>query len=67
MRKGIAVVALIGALLLSGCSVSDSDSGTDDGRVQAYVVPLPDGGSVVCAVYTRVNRGGLSCDWEGKN
>lgn len=68
MRKGIAVVSLIGALLLSGCSSEASpDSGTDDDRVHAYVVPLPDGDSVVCVVYTRAYRGGLSCDWEGSN
>ena len=64
MRKTLAVLAVIGTLMLGGCASEAPETRTEDNTVAAYVVPLPDGDSVVCVVYAVSYRGGLSCDWD---
>lgn len=70
MKKKIPVLAavLLTAALLTGCS-ADSRGTLSGARspeaVTVHVVELPDGASVMCAVYTTTNRGGITCDWDG--
>lgn len=65
--KRFAIAGLVGVLLLTGCSAGGGrpTDGGGNSAVKAYHVPLDDGTSVVCVVYSATYRGGLSCDWDG--
>jgi hypothetical protein len=58
------VPALLLALALGACV--DTDSGRD-GQQSTWVevVPLPDGGQVVCVIQKHGYSGGITCDWDG--
>lgn len=61
-------VGVLAAVLLSGCGSASSDpslpASNTDSAIKAYNVTTPSGETVTCVVYTTVNRGGISCDWE---
>lgn len=78
LRASLALCAVISALALvfalTGCSseVSVVKNGTgtvvskDYGTASVAIVEVPDGDRTVkCAVLIGVNKGGLSCDWDG--
>lgn len=53
--------------LLAGCGTSTAETATKTGtggQMRTYVVDLPDGGTVLCVVYSAASKGGISCNWE---
>lgn len=63
MKRLLIAGALIGALMLTGCTVGGSPESPSQGsRWNAAVVHLPDGRTVVCV--SRSANSGVSCDWE---
>lgn len=62
-RPALAVVAVIGALALSGCGGSDSDSGSASGAelsVDAAYIPQPVSDSMAAGFLTITNEGGTA-------
>lgn len=79
MKKILASVALVGALVLSGCSYggaygeaqkTDQERQSEEqraGNLFEQKVYLSDGRTVTCIIYEDSRKGGLSCDWEKKS
>lgn len=62
--RWLTVLALVGAFTLAGCGQAPADTtAVGLGDISYYEVHTPDG-SVPCLVYSGINKGGLSCDWD---
>lgn len=59
------LVALVCVLTFTSCTV-DEGGNSPTQSVKGYNVKLPGGGTVICVVYNGMEKGGVSCDWEGR-
>jgi hypothetical protein len=62
-RTGIALAAAAMLLLLTGCQPIGIVDGPS-GAWQVKEIDTPNGGTVVCVLYTNDVGHGLSCDWN---
>lgn len=66
-----ATAALALAAVVTGCTVSTDQPGTDDraGKFNPDLlerkIHLLDGRDVTCVIYNGYGKGGVSCDWVG--
>ena len=68
-RNVIALVvsALLLVVTLTGCTSDNIPNDSQSAKsIGAYVVDLPEGGTVTCVVFAQGYKGGISCDWGSK-
>lgn len=62
-EKLLAIAALLSVTLLSGCSDTLDDNGTNE-RIHTEAVSFPDGSAVNCAFISRPNGSAVECNWN---
>lgn len=63
MMGMLAVAGLVFGMVACG---APAEGGDNSGGLNAYQVPLPEGGTVTC-VYTGSMRGSVDCNWDEVN
>lgn len=65
-RLRILAVVVVMMAMLSGCGgvAGSQERQEQDTQVSFVTLKRPDGGKVLCAVYSNGQQGGLSCDWD---